>query len=517
MDEGLQKNGFLSLSFDDKMAASTNTFSDIDEMGSSRETSPLELLDELFKKSDQKMDERRNISPGLVKENRLLFEQKSRENLDQSFENSPNRVEKSAERSSQGNLKDIMQVEKSSIKQPIMRAGSGLRVADKPQTCANLSSPAQDPMVSSVTNSVSMSSSFTESQSVQEAGLTEKSSCTTTSKATHSPSSQCSEHDKDFLIDDDYKDQPQLTFYDQEDSIEESLFSTLDSLLAGKEKDAELKVPNDDVDGVVLVESSKIQAQGKSTGSPLRSFVANQNLRKFSLTNHIKEQLERTNEDIERSKLRSRADTLSSIASDDCILDYDCRTSEDEEELKIVEKQRSLSPRIREVSKHFEENSGKVYSTVGDDLSEYRCDRSVSRNSSITSDEGVIIDRSTHNTITQDTLEIKFLLLKLRRILQEADPSEGFVSSKLLDNFQGSDPDNSLREENTDLRRQVVLLKQQVEEKDRRLRHLELKDKTASPSKTNNNLKNAAIQTDRQRPMSCGSFTQDGLIRFDEY
>ena len=26
MDEGLQKNGFLSLSFDDKMAASTNTF-----------------------------------------------------------------------------------------------------------------------------------------------------------------------------------------------------------------------------------------------------------------------------------------------------------------------------------------------------------------------------------------------------------------------------------------------------------------------------------------------------------
>ena len=33
-----------------------------------------------------------------------------------------------------------------------------------------------------------------------------------------------------------------------------------------------------------------------------------------------------------------------------------------------------------------------------------------------------------------------------------------------------------------------------VEEKDRRLRHLELKDKTASPSKTNNNLKNAAIQ-----------------------
>ena len=42
-------------------------FSDIDEMGSSRETSPLELLDELFKKSDQKMDERRNISPGLGK------------------------------------------------------------------------------------------------------------------------------------------------------------------------------------------------------------------------------------------------------------------------------------------------------------------------------------------------------------------------------------------------------------------------------------------------------------------
>ena len=36
---------------------------------------------------------------------------------------------------------------------------------------------------------------------------------------TKSPSS-FSDNDKDFLIDDDYKDQPQLTFYDQEDSIE---------------------------------------------------------------------------------------------------------------------------------------------------------------------------------------------------------------------------------------------------------------------------------------------------------
>ena len=30
-----------------------------------------------------------------------------------------------------------------------------------------------------------------------------------------------------------------------------------------------------------------------------------------------------------------------------------------------------------------------------------------------------VLDRSTHNSITQDTLEIKLLLLKLRRILQE--------------------------------------------------------------------------------------------------
>ncbi|XP_023338321.1 uncharacterized protein LOC111708998 isoform X10 [Eurytemora carolleeae] len=527
------RSGFLSLSdhqTNRDMTTSTNTFSDVDEMCSSRETSPLELLDELFKKTDK--DERKAISPGLVKENRQIFERKSQDNINKLIGKSAKITEKYKEQSSMEKLRTIMQSEQVPTK-PVTSLLSPDET-DSSLTGVSKSSTKQSfqDMTASITNSISMCSSYTEGSAGE---VQEK---TTTSKTTSSPSTY-SDNEKDFLIDDDYKDQPQLTFYDQEDSIEESIFSTLDSLLAGN------RVENQDVKPVETEKVSELrtrsprktsfdvnQGSRKNSlpGSPIRPVsAAGPNLRRFSLTNHVKEQLERAYEDTDGARLRSRADTLSSLASDDCILDFECRLSDDEDgEQKMVNKERSLSPRIREVSRNFEdmgrveekERSRRVEDGRGgggggsDKYSEYR--PSLSRSSSTVSDEGIIIDRSTHNSITQDTLEIKLLLLKLRRILQETD-DDGGLPSNLLETLALQDvEDNSLREENLVLRKQVLQLKQQVEEKDRKLKSLNRLLPSNSANTNNNQTRNAAIQTDRQRPVSCGSVAQDGLIRFDD-
>ena len=92
--------------------------SDVDEMCSSRETSPLELLDELFKKTDK--DERKAISPGLVKENRQIFERKSQDNLNKLIGKSAKITEKYKEQSSMEKLRTIMQSEQVPTK-PVTR------------------------------------------------------------------------------------------------------------------------------------------------------------------------------------------------------------------------------------------------------------------------------------------------------------------------------------------------------------------------------------------------------------
>ena len=47
---------------------------------------------------------------------------------------------------------------------------------------------------------------------------------------------KCENEDKDFLIDDDYNDQQELTFYGQEDSLDESIFDQVDSLLLSRKE-----------------------------------------------------------------------------------------------------------------------------------------------------------------------------------------------------------------------------------------------------------------------------------------
>ena len=52
----------------------------------------------------------------------------------------------------------------------------------------------------------------------------------------------------DFLIDDDYNDQQELTFYGHDDSLEESLFEKVDSLLSRRQESQEAD-GKDEVDG----------------------------------------------------------------------------------------------------------------------------------------------------------------------------------------------------------------------------------------------------------------------------
>jgi len=183
--------------------------------------------------------------------------------------------------------------------------------------------------------------------------------------------------------------------------------------------------------------------------------------------------------------------------------------------------------------------------------------RSLSRSSSSASDEGVILDKCSYEAVREEVGDVRSMLLRLRRVLQEADTvnpfdtdvslrpgnlyanlvlaeSEQLVSAaeaieKLsaaaaaglnqdtIEDF--TDPvrdisDSAVRktvEENQDLRRQVVFLQQTVDERDRRIRALEsllVSDRANSTSVSNSSSNasvNTATQTEKLRPKSLGS------------
>ncbi|XP_025266815.1 homeobox protein prospero isoform X3 [Camponotus floridanus] len=166
------------------------------------------------------------------------------------------------------------------------------------------------------------------------------------------------------------------------------------------------------------------------------------------------------------------------------------------------------------------------------------------------------IDRGTYQYMFQDIVSIKTMLLKLKRVLQEAETLNPFDNPKngLFCNLnEGSTTDvstspgsggNSIADELTDLRRQVVFLQGQVEDRDRTI---QLRDRTIELLEVNNELQisklqgpkngdaqncilptrnndiscvdtcNAATQTEKTRPVSAGpsllqSLPQDGVM-----
>merc|ERR1719220_1440946 len=248
---------------------------------------------------------------------------------------------------------------------------------------------------------------------------------------------------------------------------------------------------------------------------------------------------------------RASVDTLASQASitrdeeeghedniDDCMLDFDF---EERRESCKLEKD---TPNEKEEEK--------------------KARPSLSRSSSSASDEGVILDKCSYEAVREEVGDVRSMLLRLRRVLQE---DMGTIDLHMADTVNPFDRDISLRpgnlyanlvlaeseqlvsaaeaieklsaaaaagqdtiedftdpvrdisdsavrktvEENQDLRRQVVFLQQTVDERDRRIRALEsllVSDRANSTSVSSSNSNasmNTATQTEKLRPKSVGS------------
>ncbi|XP_019868251.2 uncharacterized protein LOC109597056 isoform X3 [Aethina tumida] len=160
------------------------------------------------------------------------------------------------------------------------------------------------------------------------------------------------------------------------------------------------------------------------------------------------------------------------------------------------------------------------------------------------SDDSVRLDRANHTAMKQDIIGIKTMLLKLRRVLNEteedlllrSDTHNPFESQAVLTNglfnslaaATSTDDGNSrcdddgddARTELAELRRQVLFLQGQLEDKDRAVQDLQEQmvklatenyhANSAPASTIATDTCNAATQTDRIRPISAGPSLLNG-------
>ncbi|XP_060523649.1 uncharacterized protein LOC132700390 isoform X2 [Cylas formicarius] len=148
--------------------------------------------------------------------------------------------------------------------------------------------------------------------------------------------------------------------------------------------------------------------------------------------------------------------------------------------------------------------------------------------------DSIRLDRTNHTAIKQDIVGIKTMLLKLRRVLNESDTHNPFENQVLANglfntiypteqpNAQNEDNMQEARLELADLRRQVIFLQGQLEDKEKAVQHLQeqvvqLVDQNyqsnSAPASTitSDSLRcNAATQTDRIRPISAGPSLLNG-------
>ncbi|XP_073840736.1 uncharacterized protein isoform X11 [Musca autumnalis] len=162
------------------------------------------------------------------------------------------------------------------------------------------------------------------------------------------------------------------------------------------------------------------------------------------------------------------------------------------------------------------------------------------RDTHSSSDDLMLYDKSFRNAMIQDVLQFKKQLLRLRKILQETETLNPFendngqlftscgLDSKLLDDIDlasltSSTTDDPVQEL-SDLRRQVVYLQGQVDDRDRTIRlqknlieQLEAEKHKTAPSTAVEMPKECvttATQTERTRPLSIG---MEGLSRLQQF
>ncbi|XP_049831018.1 uncharacterized protein LOC126272220 isoform X13 [Schistocerca gregaria] len=174
-------------------------------------------------------------------------------------------------------------------------------------------------------------------------------------------------------------------------------------------------------------------------------------------------------------------------------------------------------------------------SSVGAKASPLRPTRqsSASASGSDCEDGGLWLDRHTYHSICQDIVNHKTMLLKLLRHLQKPIQNEenGLMRAETLNPFdtqlknglfynlastdgpvgETDETNRSPQEELADLRRQVVFLQQQLEDKERTIQLLQVQMTKYTDKARENNVNtdqaetvNAATQTERLRPVSAG-------------
>eukprot|EP00092_Neocalanus_flemingeri_P000193 GFUD01000207.1.p1 GENE.GFUD01000207.1~~GFUD01000207.1.p1 ORF type:complete len:1065 (+),score=218.08 GFUD01000207.1:175-3369(+) len=472
-----------------KTKSVTNS-SDSEEL-CSRETSPMQLLDELFKSSsDESMicDEP-NLS-GIVKERKVKFEAKLQKSTDNMLvpvktynklfvknEDSGKRTEIDKETPRRRHFADLKNSFQSTQGFHAISKINNLSLHRKREHENEKEKEVTQPLIdtsdSSTTSSSLTSVLFSNNQIYQH--ILNKNSANimststgsnysnchsenkSTTKTTPSPSSCSDNENKDFLIDDDYNDQQELTFYGHDDSLDESLFEKVDSMLMRKQETQETDQNNEKCQNSVQKAEGTADISINDCASPIR-------LPRL-------EQIKR--ESVDKPRVRQDSlDTLSgqeSIGSDDCMLDFDERQMQEVEEVK---EKKDHQPRI----------------PLHEDLQ-----RETSQSRSACDD--LILDE-----MTQEVLDVKSMLSKLKTILLEAGTANPTHPTNLYANIVTAEADlittatdDSLRivkdreivkdipgnvaikavEENQDLKRQLVFLQQQLVEKDRRINILE--------------------------------------------
>lgn len=151
-------------------------------------------------------------------------------------------------------------------------------------------------------------------------------------------------------------------------------------------------------------------------------------------------------------------------------------------------------------------------------------------------DGSVKLDSSSYRSVCQDLNGLKTMLLKLRRILQDAETLNPFELSNTKNYFYhalastdlphgfahtptGDTPDfnpidpSDVMQENMDLKRQLILMQQQLEDKDRTIhllqqqmtKYMDITNVEKDPVKAN-----AAVQTERPKFLQSISSSEEG-------
>ncbi|KAK5650938.1 hypothetical protein RI129_001967 [Pyrocoelia pectoralis] len=138
------------------------------------------------------------------------------------------------------------------------------------------------------------------------------------------------------------------------------------------------------------------------------------------------------------------------------------------------------------------------------------------------SDDSIKIDRSSHGAMVQDIVQMKTMLFKLKRVLNESETLNPFENQCSLKNglFNGLSSEMASAEnisldggnsrlELADLRRQILFLQGQLDDRDQIINKLIIDNETAksAPASTVSSevfTANAATQTERVRPISAG-------------